>query len=517
MDSECERAMVKRLAWFVPLLTVAALLPFAPRQFAAAATCHPALKKLAVSPASVPGGASSRATVTLTCATPSALTVHLKGFTGVTVPSTLRVAARKSSATATVRTAQTRAIRRGKIVATLGKVSRAASLTVTRTPRSCRTPVITGFSVPRLVTVGSKPTARLRLSCAPKAPIRISLTSSNADLHVPASITVDRFYTTAVVPLTPKADPAGQYKATITARFHSSSRHATVTVNPGLALFKVLPTDEPDVPVLEVLFTGTIPAGGLTVKFASDNPAVTMPATVTFPAPSVGGTVPGVTFQTVTKNTKVTLSATFGGRTLTASTVLIPPFNSGDSIMLFAENGPGPIYGQDFNLEYEVLLSNPASASGETVTFSAGDPSIELQETSDNISEGFVDGFTEINVGSVTQPIHTEIDATVDGVKATLPVTIEPGLTSADVPASVTGGDSFTMTVNLAGPVDTATTVDLQSGDGLLNLPNTLVIPKGQSSASVQATTSPVDSDTEVNITTSLGTTQVFSTVTLTH
>ncbi|HEY2551669.1 MAG TPA: hypothetical protein VGI64_13945 [Streptosporangiaceae bacterium] len=508
--------MVKRLAWFVPLLAVAALLPSAPRQSAAAATCHPALKKLSVSPASVPGGASSRATVTLTCATPKAMSVQLKGFKGAIVPSSLRVAARKSSATGTIRTAQTTAIRRGKIVATLGRVHRAASLTVTRTPRSCQTPVITGISVPRLVTVGSKPTASLRLSCAPRAPIRISVTSSNADLRVPASITVLRFYDTATIPLTLGADPAGQYKATITARFHGSSRHGSVTANPGMSLFKLLPSTEPNMPEPEVLFTGTVPAGGLTVKFASSSPALTVPASFTFAAGSVGGGITGVVIQGVTKNTKVIVTASFGGRTLTATTVLIPPFNSSDSVMLFNENAPGPIYGQDFNLEYEVLLSNPAPDGGLTVTFSAGDPSIELQETSADITAGFVEGFTNISVASVTAPVHTEIDATVDGVTASLPVTIEPGLTAVDAPATITGGDSFTGTVSLAGPVDTDTTVELQTGQGVLSVPVTVVIPKGQSSVTFQATSVPVDSSTDVFIEATLGTTQVFSTVTLT-
>jgi hypothetical protein len=508
-------AILKRMAVLVLLL---AAVVFAPHQAADAATCHPVLQKVGLSPASVPGGAPAVATVTVSCDTPAALTVRLKGFKGVTTPAALHVARGKKAATGTIKTSVTTTARHGKIAATLGKTVRKAPLAITRTPRSCKTPVLTGFSAPALVYVGGSPVATVRLSCAPTSPIRISLASSNADLRIPASVTIGRFYDTATVPLTPKADPEGQYTSTLTARFGSTSRTAPVTVDPGLSLFEIPPASEPNTVTPDVLFTGVIPAGGLTVQLASDNPAVTVPATFTFPAGSLGGEFPGVTVQSVTKNTTVKLSATFGGRTLSATTVLIPPFDSSDSLTLSNENGPGAIYGQEFDLEYVVLLSNPAPASGETVIFSTPSPSLELESTSGFISPGFVDGFVDIDTANVTSAVHTEIKATVDGVKASLPVTIEPGLASiTNVPATITGGDSFTATVNLAGPVDVATTVGLQSDSGILTAPSDVVIPAGQSSANFSVTTVPVDSDSDGSITASLGSNRIFSsTVTLT-
>jgi hypothetical protein len=511
-------ASVKRMAVVVLLLVAVAAVASVPRQRADAASCHAALQKITLSKTSVPGGAPVRVTVTLTCATRVAVTVHLKGFTGVTVPSALRVARRKSTATGTIRTAVRTAKRHGEIRAALGRIRRQAALTVTRTPRSCRTPVLTGLSMPRLVYVGNRPVAVLRLSCAPTAPIRISLTSSNADLRVPASVTIGRHYDTATVPLALKADPEGQYQATVTARYRSRSRTAAITVDPGLSLVQIPPSSEPNNADLNILFTGVVPAGGLTVRLASSSPAVTVPATFTFTAPGLGGGVTGVTVHQVTKNTTVKLSATFGGRTLSATTVLLPPFTSSDSVTLSAEDGPGAIYGQEFDLEYVVTLSNPAPASGEIVTFSAADPSVELQDTSTFIPPGLADGFVDINTANVTSAVHTEIDATVDGVKASLPVTIEPGLASiTNVPATITGGGTFTATVNLAGPVDTATTVELESTQGVLTVPQGVVIPAGRSSASFPVTTFTVDSDTDVFIIASLGSTQVTSSgVTLT-
>jgi hypothetical protein len=509
---------VKRVAQVVGLL--AAVLVFVPHQSAAAAaasaasgasaaaTCRPALKDLALSAASVPGGADVTVTVTLTCDAPAALTVRMSGFRGVTTPATLRVAKRRSAARAVLRTAVTATARRGEIEATLGRTHRRAGLTVTRTPRTCRTPELTGFSLPGLVYVGDRPTAVLRLSCAPAAPIRLSLTSSNSDLPVPAKVIAGRYYNTVTVDLAPKADQAGQYTARLTARLGSRSLTRGITVDPGLALFQIPPEGGvPDAVDLNILFTGGLPAGGLTVKLASDSPAVSVPASYAFTQQgSLGGGVAGVTVQPVTRNTPVRISVTLGSRTLSATITLLPPFDSSDSASLTPESGAGPIYGQEFDLEYLVTLSNPAPDSGEMVTFSSPSSSVELQSTSDFITGGFTDGFVDVNTANVTGAVHTEIDATVDGVSASLAVVIEPGLASfTGLPATITGGDSFTATINLAGPVDTATTVALQPTAGILTVPGTVVIQPGHSSANFLASTVPVTADTGVQIVAMLG------------
>jgi hypothetical protein len=148
-------ASMKRIAVVVLLLAAVASVASVPPRAADAAACHAALQKITLSKTSVPGGAPVRVTVMLTCATPVALTVRLKGFKGVTVPSALHVARRKSTATGTIKTAVRTAKRHGEIRAALGQARRQAALTVTKTPRSCRTPALTGLSVPRLVYVGT--------------------------------------------------------------------------------------------------------------------------------------------------------------------------------------------------------------------------------------------------------------------------------------------------------------------------------------------------------------------------
>lgn len=325
---------MKRAALIV-LILVAAMTTLAPRQAARAAACRPALTRITVSPAAAPGGASSKVAVTLSCRAPAAVTIHLSAFTGVTVPRALDVRRGKQGATATIRTSVRASTKHGEIEAALGRTHRKAVLTVTRTPPSCQTPRLTGFTAPSLMYAGTPAAATIRLSCAPTAPIRLSLKSANPDLPVPAAVTIGRYYDYAIVPLDPRADEAGRYSARLTVRYKSTALARSATVDPGMSLFSIPPCSEPNCVQPEVLFTGIVPAGGLTVRLTSSNPAIVVPATFTAAAGSLGGNF-NVTVQPVTKNTTVTLTAAFGGRKLRATTVLLPPFGPGDTVSLSA-------------------------------------------------------------------------------------------------------------------------------------------------------------------------------------
>jgi hypothetical protein len=378
---------------------------------------------------------------------------------------------------------------------------------------ACTVPSLTGFTGPALVNVGASLTVTVTLSCAPPAPASVSLNSDNSDLPVPATVTVPAGQTTADVSLTPLADAAGQYQATLTAQLGTMALTQTITVDPGLASLQ-LPDcgDMPNCVDPTVLFTGPAPAGGLTVQFASSSPAVVVPASQNIQAGALGGDII-TTVNPVTTKTPVTISATLGGTTLQATKVLLPPFGAGDHITLQPESGQTRhIYGQEFDLEYQALLSNPAGTDGVTVTYSTPSASLELQNTTDVIPPGFTDSFTNVNTANVTAPVHTRLVVTADGVRKSLRVVIEPGLASfTGLPKAIEGGRRFTVTITLAGPVDTRTTVSLQSSQGVLNVPALVHIPAGHSSATVTATTVPVTSRTPVFIIAMLGSTNIQS------
>lgn len=387
----------------------------------------------------------------------------------------------------------------------------------TAAPALCQMPKLAGVSAPALAYVGDQPAVTVQLSCAPTKGITLAVESSSTFVPVPATVPVSAGQASVTIPLSPQANQLGQYVAVISVSFGPTTLSTSITIDPGLASVSIPPNSgAPNMVSFDVLLTGPAPAGGITVQIASSSSAVTMPASVTIQAGGIGVDLNAASVQDVTQNTPVTLSATLGATTLTANTVLLPPFTVGDTMTLANENGPGPVYGQDNNLEYIVTLSNPAPDAGLNVTFTAGSKYIKLQETSAFITGGFTEGFTDINVASVTHAVHTSITASADGVSTSLPVTIEPGLTSVSAPATIVGGQGATGTITLAGKVDTDTTVDLQSSWGILTVPQTVTIPAGKSSATFPITTVTGTSGDQVFITASLGTTSIQSgTITL--
>jgi hypothetical protein len=494
-------------------VSAAAVLPL---QEAQAATCRPALRAVTVSPTSVPGGAPADATITLTCATPVAVKVKLAGFKGVAVPATLSVPRGKTSATAAVKTTTTTVARRGAITAVLGSVRKTAVLAVTKTPRLCAKPSLTGFTLPSLVYVGDHPAASITLSCAPTTPIRLALASSSAYLRVPATVTVGKYYDSALVALAPMKDAGGQYAAAITVKYGDKSLARSITVDPGLSLLQILAdSGDPDAIQLNTLFTGNIPTGGVTVRFASSSKAVSLPASYTFTQGIGEVGAPALTVRPVTAKTQVTISAALGSSTLRASYTLLPPFTSQDHLAVSAENGSGPVYGQDNDLEYTVSLSNPAPASGINVTLSAGNPGLEIQSpVTAFIPAGFTTAAFTVDAAIIDSPVHTTLTATAgNGVTGGLPVVIEPGLAAFEnVTDSATGGQQgYTATVVLQGPVDAPTRVQLQSTDGVLQPPTSVVIPAGTNFATFSGTTSSVSSVTDVNLIATVGTTSITS------
>jgi hypothetical protein len=476
----------------------------------AAAACSPALKGIFLSPASVPGGAPSTVTATLTCAPPKAQTITLKGFPGTRVPAALHVAAGKTSASGTITTSTRKTALRGWITGTLGKTTKRALLTVGVTPKTCGSPALSAVSLPSLAYVGDRVVLAVKLTCTPAKPVRLSLASTDTPasaprLPVPATATIGAYYSATNIVLAPKAYQPGQYKSTASVHFGSRTLSRTITVDPGLSQFANSPTScSPNSVDPYIFFTGEVPSGGLTVKLKSNNPAITVPATVTFSQPgSLGGDFPGVTVKSVSENTEVTLSATLGSRTLSLPVVLLRSWRSGDKITLTPFPGPGPFYGPSYGYEYLVGLSNPAPVSGNGLTGTAttNDPN-DVQDLTSlvDVTPGCDNTQISFEVPYESAPVHASVTVSIGGSTATASLTIEPSLALVTIPATIVGGDAATGTVTLAGAPDTTETVYLQADDGIMTVPGSVTIPAGQTSATFPITTVAVTSDSQVSV-----------------
>jgi hypothetical protein len=474
----------------------------------AATACSPAIRSVALSPASVPGGAASWLTVTLTCSPAKAQTITVKGFAGIRVPATLHVPAGRNSAWSSIPTATRKTAEHGWITATLGRSSVRALLTVGATPKTCSSPTLSATTLPTLAYVGDHAVLGITLSCTPAKAVRLALTSTRSPsaapvLVAPTTVTVGAYYRGTTVTLAPKAYQPGQYKATVLVRLGSRTLSRTITVDPGLSDFDNSPDScSPNDLNLYIFFTGNIPAGGLTVKLKSDNAAVKVPATVAYTQQgSIGGGLSGVTVSSVSVNTKVTLTATMSSRTLTFSIVLLAAWRSGDKITLVPSPGPGPFYGPS-GYEYLIYLSNPAPAAGLTGTATTDSPNdVQLQGNPLNIVGGCDSTVISFEVPYELAPVHATVTVSIGGSTASAPLTIEPSLASVTLPPTIVGGDSGTGTVTLTGAPDAPETVYLNSTWGILTIGSPVVtIPAGQTSAQFTFSTVSVDSDADVTV-----------------
>lgn len=375
---------------------------------------------------------------------------------------------------------------------------------------TCQSPALSALSLPRLAYVGDHPVLKVRLSCAPAKPVRISLASTNLPapapaIPLPAKVTVGASHLSASLVLAPKAYLPGRYKSTISASYRGTTLARTITIDPGLSVFgNTGDSCSPNTVAPYIDFTGFIPSTGLTVQLTSDNAAIAVPATVTFTQPgSMGGYIPGVTASDVSTDTKVTLSATLGSRTLTLSILLLRPWQSGDKITLSPDPGSGPFYGPSFGYEYIVLLSHPAPADGNGMTGTAttDHPSdVEIGSSELDVFPGCDNAIVSFDVPYEAHPVHASVTVNIGGSTASASLRIEPSLASVTLPATIVGGQSGTGTVTLAGAPDTKETVFLQSEQGILTVPATVTVPAGHTSVTFPFTTVPVTSDSQVSV-----------------
>lgn len=352
---------------------------------------------------------------------------------------------------------------------------------------------------------GESVSGRIKLSCAPPSGVKVKLADDQAHVKEPRSVRVPAGHRTASFTLRATAARGDSYVAKVTARRSGSKVQRSLTVTPGLSGVEIPQSSLPNDVGVEVLFTGQLPTGGALVKLASDNKAVTVPPTATFQVGAVGGEVPGIVVHEVKKRTKVTISVTYGRRTLTASKTLVPPADPvHPTFELSRQSGPGPVYGGMDFVQFDVHVDAPAPKAGLSVSYSivGDDPDATLESSGpDEIGEGFNSDATYVDFASVTAPHTVTLRAQIGQTVVDLPITIEPAVTEVDLPDTVVGGQDFTATVQLAGAASADTVVDLSPSWGIIDVPHSVTVPAGQTSASFTGHTTAVDDDSPVFIT----------------
>jgi hypothetical protein len=341
-----------------------------------------ALASLALTSASIPGGATTTATVTLTApASAGGATIRLSGSMEgqVVTPPNVTVPAGSTSATFTITAPVVPATYYVLIQAGLGFTAGTQAKLLEIRPGSTA-PTLAGFSVSPtdIVSGGSTQGIVQLVTSAPASGGAVTLTSSNpAVLQVPSTVSV----------------PAGNNSTSFAITTTATSVFTTVEVDasaggvtrsafinlaagptaPSLVSLSIAPSSVAggSSATGTVALSSAAPSGGLSVTLATGNSsAAQVPPIVSVPAGQSQASFP-VTTSSVAASTPVTITA-FSGSTTRTATVTVTPASIPPSGMAIDLGGvPATIRrGQSFTATATVTNGGGSAATGSTVVVS---------------------------------------------------------------------------------------------------------------------------------------------------
>src|SRR5713226_2498422 len=255
-----------------------------------------------------------------------------------------------------------------------------------------------------------------------------------------------------------------------------------------------------------VTLSGPAPSGGAVVSLSSSDLSASVPADgVTVPAGATSATFT-VTTSPVATSTSVTISASYGGGTQTATLTVSPqtlPVLS--SLTLDPPNVTGgtPSTGT-------VTLDRPASSAGALVSLSSSNTAASVPANGVTVPAGATSATFTVTTSAVATSTAVTISASYRNGTQTAALTVVPPVPSSLSlsPASVTGATSSpTGTVTLNGPAPSdGALVFLSSNNAAASVPaNGVTVPVGATSATFTVTTSAVATSTSVTISGSYG------------
>src|SRR3954453_2569080 len=318
-----------------------------------AGTATPAaLASLALTSASIAGGATTTGTVTLTGPAPAGgATIRLSGSMEgqVVTPPNVTVPAGSTSATFTITAPSVPATYYVLIQASLGFNATAQAKLLEIRPGSTATPTLAGFSVsPTDIVSGTSTQGIVQLvTSAPAGGGVVTLTSSNpALLQVPPTVSVPAGNNSTSFPITTRATSVFT-TVEVDASAGGVTRSAFINLAaaptaPSLLSLAIAPASVAggSNATGTVQLSSAAPSGGVLVTLATGNQSVAQPPPiVTVPAGQSQASFT-VTTSPVTANTQVTLTA-FSGSTTRSSTFTVtsasappPPPPAGMAIAL---------------------------------------------------------------------------------------------------------------------------------------------------------------------------------------
>ncbi len=350
-------------------------------------------------------------------------------------------------------------------------------------------------------------------SAAPSAGQVVTLSSSNAAVVVPASVTVASGSSNATFTVTTKAVPSTT-TVTITGAMTGSSAVASLSLTaPHPTSLKLASSSL----VGGVPTTGTLtiaeaaPTGGVVVSLSSSSTSATVPATVTVAAGATTATFT-VSTSAVSATTSATITATLGNGSTTAGlTISAPAISSLKLSSTSLYGGLGTV------VTGTVTLSGSAPATGSVVSISSSSPAVTLSAKSVTVAAGKTSGTFTLTAAAVSATTSATITSSLGTSSATASLAINPAVVSSVAlsPTSVLGGvANSTLTVTLtspAGPSGTVVTLASSNSAAASFSAGTVTVAAGSTSTTVPVLSHAVNANASVTLTVTGGVSKTAS------
>jgi trimeric autotransporter adhesin len=323
---------------------------------------------------------------------------------------------------------------------------------------------------------------------APAGGLAVGLTSSSANLVVPASVTVPAGSNNTTFAAQASAVNAN-VTAVITAAANGSSPTASILLTPIILVSSL--TCNPAAMTgagavsCTVSLNGVPGAGGLVVGLAGNAASVTGPASVTVPA---GSNSASFTAQVsaVSANATVVITATANGSSQTASIALTasPILVSGLTCTPAAMSGAGTV-------NCTISLNGVAPAGGLAVTLTSSSASLVVPATV-TVSAGASSASVAAQASAVSANVTAVVTASANSSSQTASIALSGssmGVTAlACNPSSVVSGSSTTCTVTISTAAPASGAVASLTANGTaLSIPASVTIAAGASSGTFSA------------------------------
>ncbi len=456
------------------------------------------LSGVSCNPTTVNAPGTSSCTVTLTQAAPGGgAAVTLSSNNGaVSVPTSVTVPAGTTTGSFTASVGSLTTNQTAVVTGTYG-VSQTASLTLVAPA------VVSSVSCAptSLVTSGTSSCTVTLSKAAPAGGAGVSLSSNNATLGMPTSVTVAAGATTAPFTATAGSITTNQ-TAVITAAYNGAAQTASLSLIGPAVLSSVSCT-----PAIlaaggtsncTVILSAAAPSGGAGISLSSNNGSLPVPASVTVAsgATTAAFTTTAGAFAT---NQTAAITATYNGGSTIASISLVTSTVVSSLSCIPASLATGA------SATCSVTLSIAAPAGGAEVSLASNNGLLSVP-ASVRIVAGAAAATFPATAGSITSNQTAIITATYAGTSLTASISLTaaapspaPGggggggqnaiISLSCAPPLVPAGTAATCTIVLSGAAPTSgAIVSVASDNPAMTVPAQVIVPAGSVSGSFTAT-----------------------------